>query len=419
MNFFRNDKFYYVFGETHLKKSFEEYHKSTSRGVIIVADIKYKFLDTRFEKYLEYNGMMHYPLTKNCLDDDYKVSLIIVAYSTFDPDSYEYVRKRWDSSFVKYCNPIAPVILVACNADQRKEIEKSAKQEQTISEEMGVQLARRIKAAKFLECSGYDITGLKSINQNLVRVSARNRMRSIHAVVMGTEASGKTEMIQRFVQSDRLNVLDECLNGELYNSSGRAKYFSSFIEIDVEEHDLLIVDAKPICHTSTRKTPYYQSSMEIASMMQQIDRKSGTWESSYHQHHFGQLLLDVIVIMFSTIDRGNFDSIDLEYEKHDFFGKRFDIQIPIIVVGTKTDFRNDLKTLLSQENHPVTYEMGEQLARKIKAVKYLECSSSDETDIEKVFEEAIWALIRRFEEERKTLIQKEKGFLKRFFERLF
>ena len=53
--------------------------------------------------------------------------------------------------------------------------------------------------------------------------------------------------------------------------------------------------------------------------------------------------------------------------------------------------------------------MGEQLARKIKAVKYLECSSSDGTDIEKVFEKAVWASLRPFEEERKTLIQKEKG----------
>ena len=367
MNFFRKDKFFFVFGETHVKKSFEAYQKFTSHGAIIVAEKKYKLLDTRYEKFLEYNGM-HYPLTKNYLDDDSEASLIIVVYSAVDPESLEYVRKRWDSSFVKYCNPIAPVILVACNADQRKEIEKTSKQKQTISEEMGVLLARRIKAAKFLECSGYDITNLKSINQNLVRVSARNRMRPIHAVAMGTEASGKTEMIQRFVQSDRLNVLDDCLNGELYNSNSRVKYFSSFIEIGGEEHDLLIVDAKPFSHPSMRKTPYYQSSMVIASMTQQIDRKSGTWESLYHEHHFGQLLLDVIVIMFSVIDRGNFDSIDLEYEKHDFFGKRFDIQIPIILVGTKTDFRNDHETLSSQENHPFTYKMGEQLARKIKAV---------------------------------------------------
>ena len=64
--------------------------------------------------------------------------------------------------------------------------------------------------------------------------------------------------------------------------------------------------------------------------------------------------------------------------------------------------------------------MGEQLARKIKAVKYLECSSFDGTDIlvEKVFEEDVRFTIRRFEEGRKTLIQNKKGFLKRFFFKL-
>ena len=125
--------------------------------------------------------------------------------------------------------------------------------------------------------------------------------------------------------------------------------------------------------------------------------------------------------MFSAIDRCNFNLLEksLEKDMRNIFGELFDIQLPIILVGTKIDLRNDLETLSNQRNDPVTYEMGEQLAHKIKAVKYLECSSSDGTDIEKVLEEAVWASLCRFEEERKTLIQKEKGFLKRLFERLF
>ena len=396
MNFLWKDKFC-VFGEKYIKKSFEAYHKSISRGVIIAADKKYKLLDASWVA--EYSGTMAYNdslIPKEFVADDYQVSLIIVVYSAVDPGSYQYVRNWWNFSVVKHRNPTTPVILLGCNADQRKEIQNSTKQKQTISEKMGVQLARRIKAAKFLECSGYDITDLESINENLVRVSARNRMRPIHAVVIGTEASKKNEMIQHFVLSDRLNVLDESLNVEQYYYCSNFEYvFSSFIEIDGEEHDLLILDAKP------------------------TDHKLRTWKPSYYQDFFipNYLLLDVIVIMFSAIDRRNFFSLEIHLEDAmcDIFGKPFDIQLPIILVGTETDFRNDPKISSNQGNDPVTYEMGEKLARKIKAVKYMVCSSFDGTDVEKVFEEAVWASLRRFEEERKTLIQKEKGFLKRFF----
>ena len=248
---------------------------------------------------------------------------------------------------------------------------------------MGVQLARRIKAVKFLECSGYDVTDLKNVNQNLARVSARNKMRPIRAVVMGTEASGKTEMIQRFVQGDRLNVLDDCLNGEQYHRRRYENVFLSFIEIDGEEHDLLIMDAAP---TDYKLRPLY-------------------YKDFFGLNYYD---LDVIVIMFSGIDRGICDWLQIHLEDAicEFSGEHFGIQLPILLVRTKIDLSNDPETLSNQGNDSVTYEMGEQLARKIKAVKYLECSSSDATEIEKGFEEAVWVLLCRFEGQRKTLIQK-------------
>ena len=398
MNFFRKDMVY-VFGEDHINTLFTNYHDSTSHGVIIVANKKYQLMHPTWIL-TGFDFIAHYLLIKKFHYEPYHVSLIIVVYSAVDPDSYEYVRKWWDLSIIKHCSPTAPIILVGCNADQRNDIEKSTKQKLIISEKMGVQLARRIKAVKFLECPGYDVTDLKSINQKLVRVSARNRMRPIHAVVMGMETSGKTEMIQRFVQGDRLNVLDECLNGELYHcSKSHENAFSSFIEIDGEEHDLLILDATLTDHKLRKHIP------------------------SYNQDFFkpNYLIVDVIVITFSAIDRGNFDSLQMQLEDVmcDISGKLFEIQFPVILVGIKTDLTNYPETLSNQGNDPITYETGELLAREMKAVKYLECSSSDGKEVEKVFEEVVWASLRCFEKERKTLIQKEKGFLKRFFQWLF
>ena len=42
--------------------------------------------------------------------------------------------------------------------------------------------------------------------------------------------------------------------------------------------------------------------------------------------------------------------------------------------------------------------MVEQLVRQINATKYLECSRNDVNGIEKIFEEAVWASLRRVEE---------------------
>lgn len=49
-----------------------------------------------------------------------------------------------------------------------------------------------------------------------------------------------------------------------------------------------------------------------------------------------------------------------------------------ILVGTKLDLRNDKQTveILKQKNlKPVSTALGLKLAKDIKAVKYLECSS--------------------------------------------
>ena len=155
---------------------------------------------------------------------------------------------------------------------------------------MGVQLACRIKAAKFLECSSYDVTDLKSINQNLLHVSARNRMHPIYVVFIGTIASGKTKIIQRFVLSYRLNVFDNCskVEHQYHLTNIYETVFLSFIEIDGEEHNLLILDALPTdsCMKRIRKSLHYQEFFE------QI-----------------YLLPDVIVIMFFAIGRFDFGFI--------------------------------------------------------------------------------------------------------------
>jgi len=70
--------------------------------------------------------------------------------------------------------------------------------------------------------------------------------------------------------------------------------------------------------------------------------------------------------------------------------------VPYILVGTKLDLRNDpatLEKLKSSNQAPVTTQKGEELARKIKAIKYLECSAKTEENLKMVFDEAVKSVL--------------------------
>jgi len=66
--------------------------------------------------------------------------------------------------------------------------------------------------------------------------------------------------------------------------------------------------------------------------------------------------------------------------------------VPIILVGTKTDLRDDPKALaeLKEEaRSPLTAEDGARLAGEIGAVQYMECSALSTTGLKAIFDQAI------------------------------
>ncbi|CAF3375860.1 unnamed protein product [Rotaria sp. Silwood2] len=70
---------------------------------------------------------------------------------------------------------------------------------------------------------------------------------------------------------------------------------------------------------------------------------------------------------------------------------------PIILVGTKLDLRNDtsvIEKLRQQKLAPITSLQGEEMRKKIGAVKYLECSALTKEGLKTVLEEAIRACRR-------------------------
>jgi Ras-related C3 botulinum toxin substrate 1 len=66
--------------------------------------------------------------------------------------------------------------------------------------------------------------------------------------------------------------------------------------------------------------------------------------------------------------------------------------VPIILVGTKLDLRDDPATkesLRQKRMEPVSYEQALVVAKEIRAYKYLECSALTQRNLKSVFDEAI------------------------------
>ncbi len=75
--------------------------------------------------------------------------------------------------------------------------------------------------------------------------------------------------------------------------------------------------------------------------------------------------------------------------------KHYGPNVPVILVGTKLDLREDRGTvekLKKDKLMPITPQQGHSLARQIGAVKYVECSALTREGVHTVFVEAVRAV---------------------------
>ncbi|RZC41432.1 Ras, Miro, and/or Arf domain containing protein [Asbolus verrucosus] len=94
---------------------------------------------------------------------------------------------------------------------------------------------------------------------------------------------------------------------------------------------------------------------------------------------------DVVLICFSLVWK---DTLENVIEKWWPEVRHFCPNIPVVLVGTKNDLRSDLSELeLLQKNDyaPVTTAEAEAVAKKIRAVAYVECSAKTKFNVDNVF----------------------------------
>ncbi|KAL0485942.1 cell division control protein CDC42, partial [Acrasis kona] len=65
---------------------------------------------------------------------------------------------------------------------------------------------------------------------------------------------------------------------------------------------------------------------------------------------------------------------------------------PIILVGTKADMKNE-PSVKQKGIKPIEQSDAEALAKRIGAIKYLECSAKTRDGLKEVFDEAIMAAL--------------------------
>ena len=101
---------------------------------------------------------------------------------------------------------------------------------------------------------------------------------------------------------------------------------------------------------------------------------------------------DVFLVCFSLINPASFGNVSAKWIPE---VRHHCPNVPIILVGTKLDLREDTVTiekLREKRLAPITYPQGSSLAKDIGAVKYLECSALTQKGLKQVFDEAIRAV---------------------------
>jgi len=362
-----------------------------------------------------------------------ETAAFVVAFSATDFESSISIGKKWIPA-IKLYFPNIPIILLGYSITE--EIP-------AVITDMANQIAREIKATKYFEISTSSEEE-SNIYEEAIRASLRNRnvLRSCKIAVVGSQDSGKTELIRRFVFGERLSVLDEYTNEPQYLYDTDDTIFATSIEIDGEEFDLRIQDVSVIKYNNQWKL---SKTEKVAPLMEELkdsymdkfrlaEDLLGRLKNTIARKIYFRMLpsgvakqaenfrsnqvtyadippnywlkdVDVIIFIFSFVHPESFYALTselvletLKYNKSDNFS--------IILLGNQIDLRNDpdtLKILSNQGKQPITDKKSKQLEREINAetnaVTYLNCSSNEQKEIENVFEEAVWASLRKMEKE--------------------
>ncbi|MQM05064.1 hypothetical protein Taro_037873 [Colocasia esculenta] len=102
---------------------------------------------------------------------------------------------------------------------------------------------------------------------------------------------------------------------------------------------------------------------------------------------------DVFLLAFSLISIPSYENISKKWVPE---LRHYAPSVPIVLVGTKLDLREDEQFLNEHQGAtPITTAQGEELKRLIGAAAYIECSSKTQQNVKTVFDAALKVVIMR------------------------
>ena len=122
--------------------------------------------------------------------------------------------------------------------------------------------------------------------------------------------------------------------------------------------------------------------------------------SSYRAGCYLSCNFDVFLLCFSVAQRSSFRNVKNKWIQE---LKKNAPTVPVILVGTQTDMRDD-----KNKDH-ITKKEGEKLSKELKAKKYVECSSKDYETVHNVILTAIEDWLER---EREMIAKVKKQYKK-------
>ena len=93
-------------------------------------------------------------------------SVFLVCFSIVSPNSFDNVQEKWVPEIKHHC-PNTPFLLVGTQVDLRNDeatqLKLAKNKEKPVSKEAGEMMAKRLTAAKYVECSALTREGIKNV----------------------------------------------------------------------------------------------------------------------------------------------------------------------------------------------------------------------------------------------------------------
>ncbi|XP_042068228.1 rac-like GTP-binding protein ARAC7 [Salvia splendens] len=150
-----------------------------------------------------------------------------------------------------------------------------------------------------------------------------------------------------------------------------------------------------ICYTSNKfPTDYIPTVFDNFSANVAVDGSIvnlGLWDTA-GQEDYSRLRplsyrgADIFVLAFSLISRASYENVLKKWMPE---LRRFAPNVPIVLVGTKLDLRDD-----HMGSNIITTAQGEELRKQIGAAAYIECSSKTQQNVKGVFDTAIKVVLQ-------------------------